>query len=109
MGDNSLYANRSLIRIGGRSQGCAPSMSKLNFPIPHQDLSRLGGTDSPRCLIFAGKSLTYSSAEGNAFLLSPMSPNWTKIIFRLGLILTGMNKFNDSKHMKNSASTHELS
>ena len=46
MGNTSLHGNRAVIRIGGRSQGCAYSRSKPDFQIPHRDLSRLGGTKS---------------------------------------------------------------
>ena len=52
MGNTSLYGNRALIQIGGRSQS-RPwrdySKSKPDFQIPHQDLSRLGGTKLTRC------------------------------------------------------------
>jgi hypothetical protein len=53
MGDTSLNGNRKIPRIGGQSQGCACSISKPDFQIPHRDLSRLGGTESPRCFDFS--------------------------------------------------------
>jgi hypothetical protein len=55
MGDTPFYGNRGLIRIGGRSQSRHRrdrSMSKPDFQIPHRDLSRLGGTESPGCFDF---------------------------------------------------------
>ena len=74
MGNTSLYGNRGLIRIGRRSQGCAHSMSMPDFQIPHQDLSRPGGTKSSGVLIFAMGSPTCSWTDENASLLCPPPP-----------------------------------
>ena len=74
MGDTSLYGNRGLIRMGGRSQGCAHSISKPDFQIPHRDLSRLGGTKSTRFFGFPMGLPTCSSSDENASLLCPPPP-----------------------------------
>jgi hypothetical protein len=54
-GNTSLYGNRAMIQIGGRSQECACSLSKPDFQIPHRDLSSLGQSSRGFgfCYVFA--------------------------------------------------------
>jgi hypothetical protein len=71
MGDISLYGNRRLIRIGGRGQGCAHSMSKPDFQIPHRDLPRLGGIKSTGCFDFGNAVADLFCGGGKRFSSLP--------------------------------------